>query len=110
MFVFKEFLIDAGHEDEDGISKNANGDTPLLLAVETSEAVATLLATRFPRCIAWKNKQGADAVWVNLFFPSSPPPFIPGFVPTAFLRSLSLFFFPPQPSVHLELNEIKTPR
>lgn len=58
----QEFLIDAGHED-DGISKNANWDTPLLLAVETSEAVATLLATRFPRCIPWKNKQGADSVW-----------------------------------------------
>ena len=57
----QEFLIDAGHEDE-GISKNANWDTPLSLAVETSEAVATLLATRFPRCIPWKNKQGADTV------------------------------------------------
>ena len=61
----QEFLIDAGHEDE-GISKNANWDTPLSLAVETSEAVATLLATRFPRCIPWKNKQGADTV--NAFF------------------------------------------
>lgn len=44
------------------ISKNENGDTPLLIAVETSEAVATLLATRFARCIPWKNQQGADAV------------------------------------------------
>ena len=57
----QEFLIDAGHEDE-SISRNANWDTPLLIAVETSQAVATLLATRFPRCIPWKNKQGADAV------------------------------------------------
>lgn len=56
-----EFLIDAGHEDG-GISKNANWDTPLHVAVETSEDVAELLATRFPRCIPWKNKQGADAV------------------------------------------------
>ncbi|KAL8738216.1 MAG: hypothetical protein Q9181_000942 [Wetmoreana brouardii] len=55
------FLIDAGHEDE-SISRNANGDTPLHVAVETSVPVATLLATRFPRCIPWKNKQGADAV------------------------------------------------
>lgn len=59
-----EFLIDAGHED-DGISKNANWDTPLLLAVETSEAVATLLATRFPRSIPWKNKQGADSLMLT---------------------------------------------
>lgn len=56
-----EFLIDAGHED-DGISRNANWDTPLHLAVETSGEVAELLATRFSRCIPWKNKQGADAV------------------------------------------------
>jgi len=57
------FLIDAGHEDG-GISRNANWDTPLHLAVETSEEVAELLATRFSRCIPWKNKQGADAVRV----------------------------------------------
>jgi len=56
-----EFLIDAGHE-QGGISKNANLDTPLHLAVESSEEVAELLASRFPRCVAWKNKQGADAV------------------------------------------------
>ncbi|KAL8770238.1 MAG: hypothetical protein Q9194_005229 [Teloschistes cf. exilis] len=45
------YLIDAGHEDE-SISRNANGDTPLHLAVETSLPVATLLATTFPHCIA----------------------------------------------------------
>ncbi|KAL2045748.1 hypothetical protein N7G274_002179 [Stereocaulon virgatum] len=56
-----EFLIDAGHEDE-SISRNANWDTPLHIAVESSEAVATLIAMRFPRCIPWKNKQGADAI------------------------------------------------
>jgi len=56
-----DYLIDAGHEDG-GISKNANWDTPLHVAVETSEQVAELLAKRFPRCIPWKNKQGADAV------------------------------------------------
>ncbi|KAL9613245.1 MAG: hypothetical protein Q9167_002205 [Letrouitia subvulpina] len=65
-----EFLIDAGHEDA-GISRNGNWDTPLHLAVETSIPVAVLLATRFPRCIPWRNKQGADAVWRDL---SSPPP------------------------------------
>lgn len=57
----QHFLIDAGHED-DGISRNANGDTPLHLAVETSAPVATLLASTFPQCIPWKNKQGADTV------------------------------------------------
>ncbi|KAL9030466.1 MAG: hypothetical protein Q9196_001410 [Gyalolechia fulgens] len=55
------FLIDAGHED-DTISRNADGDTPLHLAVETSVTVATLLANQFSRCIPWQNKQGADAV------------------------------------------------
>lgn len=59
-----EFLVDAGHEDG-GISKNGNWDTPLLVAVETSEPVATLLATRFPWCIPWKNKQGADALIIT---------------------------------------------
>ena len=67
--MYQEFLIDAGHEDE-SISRNANWDTPLLLAVETSPAVATLLATRFPRCIPWKNKQGADAVTLPSLQPS----------------------------------------
>jgi len=64
-----EFLIDAGHEDG-GISKNADWETPLHLAVETSEGVAELLATRFPRCIPWKNKQGADAVRFALSHPN----------------------------------------
>jgi len=57
----KEFLVSSGHEDA-GISRNADGDTPLHLAVETSEAVAELLASKFPRCIEWKNKAGADTV------------------------------------------------
>lgn len=64
----QEFLISSGHEDA-GISRNADGDTPLHLAVETSEAVAELLASKFPRCIAWKNKAGADTVR-----PPSPRP------------------------------------
>ncbi|MCJ1402208.1 26S proteasome non-ATPase regulatory subunit [Xylographa trunciseda] len=56
-----EFLIDAGHEDG-GIARNADGDTPLMLAVEASEEVAQLLADRFARCVGWKNKRGADAL------------------------------------------------
>ncbi|KAL9122070.1 MAG: hypothetical protein Q9187_001371 [Circinaria calcarea] len=60
-----EFFIDVGHED-DGISRNANGDTPLMLGVGADDRVAQLLAERFPRCIEWKNKQGADAVCFHL--------------------------------------------
>ncbi|MCJ1471380.1 26S proteasome non-ATPase regulatory subunit [Lambiella insularis] len=55
------FLIDAGHE-EDGISRNADGDTPLMLAVEASEEVAACLAERFARCVEWTNKKGVDAL------------------------------------------------
>ena len=33
-----------------------------MLGVEVNDKVAQLLAERFPRCIEWKNKQGADAV------------------------------------------------
>ncbi|KAL8721744.1 MAG: hypothetical protein Q9225_001642 [Loekoesia sp. 1 TL-2023] len=75
------FLINAGHED-DSISRNANGDTPLHIAVETSIQIATLLASKFPQCIPLKNKQGADAVMLsartsdapaNPTFQQSPP-------------------------------------
>ncbi|KAL2058480.1 hypothetical protein ABVK25_001208 [Lepraria finkii] len=72
-----EFLIEAGHEDE-SISRNANWDTPLHIAVESSEAVAMLIATRFPRYIPWKNKQGADALMLTSRTPHThlllPPP------------------------------------
>ncbi|KAL9000900.1 MAG: hypothetical protein Q9169_000655 [Polycauliona sp. 2 TL-2023] len=54
-------LVDFGHED-DAPSRNVSWDTPLHLAVETSVPIAAFLATRFPQCIPWKNKQGADAV------------------------------------------------
>ncbi|KAL9013058.1 MAG: hypothetical protein Q9173_002231 [Seirophora scorigena] len=67
-----QFLVDAGHED-DFISCNANGETPLHLAVETSVPIALLLASKFPRCIPWKNKQGADAVMLSARTSVSPP-------------------------------------
>ncbi|KAL8930382.1 MAG: hypothetical protein Q9172_000091 [Xanthocarpia lactea] len=54
-----QFLVDFGHED-DTVSRNVGWDTPLHLAVETSAPIAVFLATRFPQCIPWKNKQGAD--------------------------------------------------
>lgn len=69
----QEFLIEVGHE-ADGISRNGDFDTPLHVAVESSEAVAKLLAKRFPRCIAFRNKKGADPVRLaaNHFAPPSP--------------------------------------
>lgn len=69
----QEFLIEVGHE-ADGISRNGDFDTPLHVAVEFSEAVAKLLAKRFPRCIAFRNKKGADPVRLaaNHFAPPSP--------------------------------------
>ncbi|KAL8928523.1 MAG: hypothetical protein Q9208_001757 [Pyrenodesmia sp. 3 TL-2023] len=65
------FFIEAGHDD-DSISRNANGDTPLHLAVETSVPIATLLASAFSRCIPWKNKQGADTVMLSARTAPSP--------------------------------------
>lgn len=73
-----------GHE-ADGISRNGDFETPLHIAVESSEAVAKLLAQRFPRCIAFRNKTGADPV---RFFLQNPPP-----SPSS---SSSLFFFLPK--------------
>ncbi|KAL8854032.1 MAG: hypothetical protein Q9221_001155 [Calogaya cf. arnoldii] len=77
-----QFLVDFGHED-DAISRNVLWDTPLHLAVETSVPIAAFLATRFPQCIPWKNKQGADVVMLSArtalptpnisTSPSSPP-------------------------------------
>ncbi|KAI9816539.1 MAG: hypothetical protein M1827_001671 [Pycnora praestabilis] len=55
-------LVDAGHEDE-GVSRNADGDTPLILAAAASdEDVVRVLASRFESCVNWKNKAGADAL------------------------------------------------
>ncbi|KAL8674486.1 MAG: hypothetical protein Q9168_001078 [Polycauliona sp. 1 TL-2023] len=56
-----QLLVDLGHEDV-AMSRNVSWDTPLHLAVETSVPIAAFLATRFPQCIPWKNKQGADVV------------------------------------------------
>ncbi|KAI9881221.1 MAG: hypothetical protein M1830_007199 [Pleopsidium flavum] len=55
------FLIDAGHEDE-GISRNADWDTPLTLAAEAHPDVVELLIQRFERCVTWTNKEGVDAL------------------------------------------------
>ena len=61
LMIPKQLLVDYGHED-DAISSNVTWDTPLHLAVETSVPIAVFLATKFPQCIPWKNKQGADVV------------------------------------------------
>ena len=56
------FLIDAGHEDE-GFSRNADGDTALIVASAAShEEVVHLIASRFPSAIPIRNKFGLNAV------------------------------------------------
>lgn len=58
----QEFLVEAGHEDE-GISRNSEWDTPLMLAAEAKQIeVGKLLIAVFPRCVPWTNKSGMDAV------------------------------------------------
>ncbi|KAF2088394.1 ankyrin [Saccharata proteae CBS 121410] len=77
------YLLDAGHED-DGISKNTDWDTPLMMAATSNQVdVGKLLATRFPRCVPYSNRHGLDALMlaskhgaVNLLIPllTSRPP------------------------------------
>jgi ankyrin repeat protein len=56
------YLIDAGHEDE-GISRNSDWDTPLMLASEAKQVnVGEMLIAQFPRCVPWTNRKGMDAV------------------------------------------------
>jgi len=55
-------LIDAGHEDE-GISLNSDYETPLMLACAAGHVdVGALLIQAFPRCIAWVDCRGMDAL------------------------------------------------
>ncbi|KAL7269065.1 Target of rapamycin complex 2 subunit avo2 [Rhizina undulata] len=57
------YLIEDAQHEQEGISKNNNGDTPLMLAAaEGHEAIVHYIATRFPRCVDWKNKIGMTAV------------------------------------------------
>ncbi|KAI9685346.1 MAG: hypothetical protein M1820_010807 [Bogoriella megaspora] len=56
------YLIEAGHE-ANGISLNADGDTPLMVAVASEKVeVGELLIKQFPRCVPWQNKAGLDAL------------------------------------------------
>ncbi|OJD37079.1 zinc finger zim17-type [Diplodia corticola] len=56
------FLIDAGHEN-DGISRNTDHDTPLMLAASCGQVeVGILLAARFPQCVPYINNAGMDVL------------------------------------------------
>ncbi|KAI9884938.1 MAG: hypothetical protein M1823_003285 [Watsoniomyces obsoletus] len=58
-----EYLIQAGHEAQ-GISRNADWDTPLMAAVSkaNNERMVRLLVQHFERIIRWKNKDEVDAL------------------------------------------------
>ncbi|KAK8178716.1 ankyrin repeat-containing domain protein, partial [Phyllosticta citribraziliensis] len=56
------FLIDIGHEN-DGISRNTDHDTPLMLAAAHEQVeVGKLLIARFPQCVPYTNNNGMDAL------------------------------------------------
>ncbi|KAK7712921.1 Target of rapamycin complex 2 subunit avo2 [Botryosphaeria dothidea] len=56
------FLIDAGHEN-DGISRNTDHDTPLMLAAACGQVdVGILLIARFPQCVPYVNINGMDVL------------------------------------------------
>ncbi|KAI9758251.1 MAG: hypothetical protein M4579_003110 [Chaenotheca gracillima] len=63
-----EYLVNAGHENE-FVSQNTDGDTPLRLACEGGhEPVVRLLLRHFWRCVGWQNKAGTDVLAdVSLF-------------------------------------------
>lgn len=57
-----QYLIVAGHEAVE-ISRNADHDTPLMLAAENGHVeVGRLLVQEFPRCIPYQNTAGLDAL------------------------------------------------
>ncbi|KAI9837810.1 MAG: hypothetical protein M1819_006744 [Sarea resinae] len=55
------YLLDTGHED-DGLSRNADGDTPLIYAAEAQPEIVEVLVRRFPSIVNWRNKRGIDAL------------------------------------------------
>ncbi|KAF2101762.1 ankyrin [Rhizodiscina lignyota] len=60
-----EYLIEAGHEDQ-GISRNVDWDTPLMIAAAHGRVeVGLLLINRFPRCVPWANQEGMDALMLS---------------------------------------------
>lgn len=60
-----KFLVDAGHEAE-GISRNADWDTPLMAAVtcDGNDGIVRLLIEQFETGIPWQNKTGLNALMV----------------------------------------------
>ncbi|KAI9662552.1 MAG: hypothetical protein M1821_008719 [Bathelium mastoideum] len=68
-----DFLIHAGHEDI-SISRNADGDTPLMVAAASEKVeVGELLIKHFPWCVPWQNKDGLDALMLSGRHESSTP-------------------------------------
>ncbi|GAB7341197.1 hypothetical protein MBLNU457_7485t1 [Dothideomycetes sp. NU457] len=68
-----EILLDAGHDAEE-VSRNADWDTPLILAAANGQVnVGTLLINRCPRCIHWTNKKGLDVLAIACQTPASTP-------------------------------------
>lgn len=64
-------LISAGHDAHE-ISRNADDNTPLMLAASAGHyEVGTLLCKTFPRCIPYRNKSGLDALALAAQHPNS---------------------------------------
>lgn len=64
-------LFEAGH-DTNEISRNADHNTPLMLAAQNGHyEVGTVLANRYPRCIPYVNKKGVDALSMAAQHPNS---------------------------------------
>ncbi|KAL0637809.1 Vacuolar protein sorting-associated protein 74 [Maublancomyces gigas] len=58
-----QHLVEEEQHERDGVSKNNNGDTPLMLAAgEGHEEVVHCIVSRFSRCIDWRNKLGVTAM------------------------------------------------
>lgn len=58
-----QHLVEEEQHERDGVSKNNNGDTPLMLAAgEGHEEVVHCIVSRFSRCIDWRNKVGVTAM------------------------------------------------
>ena len=66
-----ELFINAGHE-KDEISRNADHDTPLMLAARTGHVeFGKLLVREFPKCIVYVNGLGLDALCLASLTPAS---------------------------------------
>ncbi|RPB21506.1 ankyrin [Terfezia boudieri ATCC MYA-4762] len=58
-------LIDIHHHESSCISRDNNGNTPLMIACQHNNIpVVDFLARRFPKCLDWKNKLGLTALMI----------------------------------------------